>query len=326
MDAAPPSLRREFLRSPHHAWLALLTAGAGFLGSAFAQGAAVPLLLLGGLAAYVLGWVYLPDSGVFTRWVERKRRHALASAANAELADFVRRRERLIAELAPNRRQRYAELAAIYREIEQATAKDRPPDGGEDPRLRKLVELLWTYLRLLSIEQSLDRLLANEIKDDVRERLRENEKEIAQITAEIERLQREGKTSAAEAKERLRASRLELLEVLKKRVQKVEEATTNLEIVGAEEERLSQQIKLIRADALAVTNTAALSARIDSTVEQLEETNKWLSQLDQFKDAVGDAPPPDARPAYAVPPPLPQEERPRVPPEARRLRTPRESQ
>jgi hypothetical protein len=269
--------------------------------------------------------VYLPDSGFFGRWIERKRRDELASAANAELADFVKRRERLIAELAPNRRQRYAELAAVYREIEQATVKDRT-ESGEDPRLRKLVELLWTYLRLLSIEQSLDRLLATEFKDNVRERLRANEEEIGLVTEEIERLKKEGKASTAEAKERLRASRLELLEVLKKRVQKVEEAATNLEIVGAEEERLSQQIKLIRADALGVANTSALSARIDATVGQLEETNKWLSQLDQFKDLVGDAPPQDARPAYATPPPLPQEDRMRMPPEARRLRTPREKQ
>ena len=54
-----------------------------------------------------------------------------------------------------------------------------------------------------------------------------------------------------------------------------------------------------------------LTARIDATVEHLDQTNKWLSELDEFKDLVGDMPSTDVRVGYeppaaaaATPPPI----------------------
>ena len=71
---------------------------------------------------------------------------------------------------------------------------------------------------------------------------------------------------------------------------------------------MDQQIKLIRADAVATKNAETLTARIDATVEHLDQTNKWLSELDEFKDLVGDMPPTELRVGYQatpVPPPPP---------------------
>jgi len=98
--------------------------------------------------------------------------------------------------------------------------------------------------------------------------------------------------------------------VLRKRQQRSQEADSNLQLVVSEQERLEQQIKLIRADAIATKNTSTLTARIDATVEHLDQTNKWLSEMDEFKDLVGDMPATDQRVGYeapkigAVPPPL----------------------
>ncbi len=78
----------------------------------------------------------------------------------------------------------------------------------------------------------------------------------------------------------------------------MEQAKSNLALVVAEEERLDQQIKLIRADAVAVRNAEALTARIDATVEHLDQTNKWLSELDEFKQMEGDLPPTELRVGY----------------------------
>src|SRR5205814_4834768 len=91
-------------------------------------------------------------------------------------------------------------------------------------------------------------------------------------------------------KQRDPASRLERLEVLRKRQQRIDQAQENLALVVSEQDRLNQQIKLIRADAVATKNADALTARIDATVEHLDQTNKWLSELDEFKDLVGDMP------------------------------------
>jgi hypothetical protein len=79
-------------------------------------------------------------------------------------------------------------------------------------------------------------------------------------------------------------------------------------LVVSEQERLDQQIKLLRADAVATKNAESLTARIDATVEHLDQTNKWISELDEFKDLVGDMPSTELRVGYQAsapaPPPL----------------------
>ena len=65
MDTQAPNYHREFFKSPHHAALALLTLGLGFL-------SAQVLGLIAGATAYVLGWIYLPDLAFFRRWVDRR--------------------------------------------------------------------------------------------------------------------------------------------------------------------------------------------------------------------------------------------------------------
>jgi hypothetical protein len=98
---------------------------------------------------------------------------------------------------------------------------------------------------------------------------------------------------------------LERLEVLRKRQQRIQQAQENLALVVSEQDRLDQQIKLIRADAVATKNAEALTARIDATVEHLDQTNKWLSELDEFKDLVADMPATELRVGYAATPPPP---------------------
>jgi hypothetical protein len=135
--------------------------------------------------------------------------------------------------------------------------------------------------------------------------LREAEAEAARLTSELETLKAKGDSAALETKQRYVSSRLERLEVLRKRQQRITQAQENLALVVSEQDRLDQQIKLIRADAVATKNADALTARIDATVEHLDQTNKWLSELDEFKDLVADMPSTDLRVGYqavAVPP------------------------
>jgi hypothetical protein len=114
MEDSPPNYRREFWRSPHHAWFGLGTVGLGFL-------SAHPLGLIVGATAYVIGWLYLPDLGFFRRHIDRKRESAKQAVATAEVNEFVRKRDGLIESLAPSRRRAYAELAEVCRQIESAS-------------------------------------------------------------------------------------------------------------------------------------------------------------------------------------------------------------
>jgi hypothetical protein len=304
MEDQAPNYHREFFKSPHHAALALLTLGLGFL-------SAQVLGLIAGATAFVLGWIYVPDMPFFRRWVDRRHDAAKQAAEAQNVAEFVQRRDALLRSLSPPRRERYARLAQVCRDIETATAENllASDNPATDPRLRKLDELMWTFLRLLGIEQSLEQFLETERCENVPTVLKEGEAEATRLQSEVEALKAKGGASTLETKQRFLGSRLERLEVLRKRLQRSEQAEANLALVVSEQERLDQQIKLLRADAVATKNTESLTARIDATVEHLDQTNKWLSELDEFKDMVGDMPATEQRVGYAtgtpsVPPPI----------------------
>lgn len=299
MEENPPGYNVEFLKSPHHAVFGLLTLGAGFVAAS-----AIPLIA--GATLYALGWIYLPDMGFFRGWVDRRRQHAAQADDAAKVAEFVRRRETLLASLPQEQRERYRALVTVCQDIERAgDSTGAPADVAEaEPRLRKLDELMWTCLRLLGIEVSLRRFLDTERNESLPELVRDAQTEIAQLQAEIASLEKSGKTTMLENKQRYLNSRVERLDVLCKRLERNEQAQANLALVLSEQERLHQQVKLIRADAVATKNAGALSARIDATVEHLDQTNKWLSQMDEFKDLVPDMPATDMRIGYGTGYPL----------------------
>lgn len=292
VDEQPPNYHSEFLKSPHHAWWGLGTVGLGFL-------LATPLTLIAGATAYALGWIYMPDMPFFKSWVGNRVSAAKRQAMLVEVAAFVQRRDALLGALTPVRRERYAALAAVCQDIESASADAAPATEDPDPRMRKLDELMWTFLRLLSIEESLERFLEIERRDNLPKVSSEAEHEVERLTADLAAL-KAGGAKDLDGKERFRASRVERLEVLRKRIERSRQAGENLALVVSEQERLDQQIKLIRADAVASKNTASLTARIDATVEHLDETNKWLSEMDEFKDLVGDLPQTEMRVGFGA--------------------------
>ncbi len=293
MDDPTPNYRAEFLKSPHHAAFGLLTLGLGFLSAQL-------LPLIAGATLYALGWIYLPDLPFFRRWVDGRRDSTKRAEDAVTVADFVKRGEAVVSSRSPELRERYRRLVQVCRDIETASADNllTSADRSTDPRLRKLDELMWTYLRLLGIELSLEQFLETERRENVPALLQEAEAEAARLNGEVEALKAKGDCPTLDSKQRYLGSRLERLEVLRKRCQRAEQAENNLQLVVAEQDRLDQQIKLIRADAVATKNAETLTARIDATVEHLDQTNKWLSELDEFKDLVGDMPATELRVGY----------------------------
>ena len=303
-DAAePPSRRGLFLKSPHHLVLALLTLGGG-------MASASVLGVLVGVGLYALGWIHLPDSRSYHEWVMRQITGKRDAAEAAEISTFIARRKRVLSELSPERRDIYDALAVVARDIEVSSrdASLTPDDPGADPRLRKLDELMWTYLRLLGIEQSLEQFLRTERADQLPESLADATNEASRVEKELNTLRESGNNAESEPKRRLLASLQDRATVLAKRLARFRQAEENLRLVAAERQRLIQQVKLIRADAVATRNADSLTARIDATVEHLGETNRWLAELDEFKDMVGDMPRSQQRVGFdAPPPPLPDE-------------------
>jgi hypothetical protein len=268
----------RFLKSPHHAWLAGLTLGLGFL-------SAHPAIFALGAALYLLGLIYMPDMAFFKNWLKQKDDAVNAQISCQAARAFLTRRDNLLAGLSPDRSRRYYEIAAICNDIERVS-RDSAQNAELDPRLRKLDELMWTYLRLLVLESSLDQFLQTEKQENIPQSIAAGKAEIDQLDAEIKAAVAKSETPSA--KIRLTESRKERLSALTKRQDRVNEATDNLTLVKAEQDRLVDQIKLLRADAVAARNAENLTARIDATVENLSQTNKLFAEMDQFKDLVSE--------------------------------------
>jgi hypothetical protein len=238
---------------------------------------------------------------LFQRYLARKNEGAQRAVEQSELAEFNMRRAALIDGLTPTRRDRYFALAKVCEDIEEAATET--PD---DPRLRKLEELMWTFLRLLTIEESISEFLETEAREDLPALVTEAREEVERLRVEVSATT--GSATARETRERLLTSREERLETLQKRADRLETAQANLALVVSEQERLEEEIKLIRADSIATRNAGALTARIDATVENLEHTNQLLSQMDQYRDLLTDLPISAQRTGFGErtgPPPVP---------------------
>ncbi len=290
----PPHYRRAFWKTRHHFWLAALTLGLGF-----ATGE--PLGLLVGATLYALGVVFLPDMGFFRRAVDAQLAAERDKETAARVAEFRQQQDQLLASLSTGRRTSYTQLMAVCRDIETASAEAHSSTGLDlESRLRKLDELMWTYLRLLAVEQTLEVYLETERKEKVPELVQSVEGETNSLVVEVEALKaKTPRSPIVETKERLLTSRLERLEVLRQRLRRIEQAQANADLVRSEQQRLVEQVKLIRADAVAAKNAGALSARIDSSIEHLAATNQWLSELAEFKDLTQNMPDVPVRVGYA---------------------------
>jgi hypothetical protein len=104
---------------------------------------------------------------------------------------------------------------------------------------------MWTFLRLLTMEESLEQFLEIETKDNVPELVEEAEKECAELKAEVEALRRKGQATSSTPK-----SGCSIPHRTPRNARQTRRTTRHGEVqsrlVVAEQERLDQQIKLIR--------------------------------------------------------------------------------
>jgi hypothetical protein len=153
---------RTFFTSPHHAWLGALTVGAGLASADIRYATA-------GVAAYLLGWVYLPDTPLFRNWVKRREDAARAREEAGIALSFKQRQKDLYASLAKTRQIAYDTLARIGQDIEKALQRGAGGGAPEEmqPQLLQIDRLMWTYLKLLRMDQDQQELIQREQKEDV---------------------------------------------------------------------------------------------------------------------------------------------------------------
>ncbi|HLP08675.1 MAG TPA: hypothetical protein VK178_10945 [Opitutaceae bacterium] len=258
---------KAFLKSGDHAALALLT-----LGVPFATGQ--PLALVIGAALYVVGWVYLPDRKGFRAKIDARATAAGEQQDAAALAALQAERARLFAQLNDSTRRRYEDLARVCADIEEQLAT--APAGTVAPT-DKLDGLMWSYLGLLATERRLDQHLVKEDSENFAERIAEAETELKTLEGELTRTPPD--SPAYETKFRLVSAKKEGLEALRRRHEQFNRSMDNLAVVRAEQNRIEEQLKLLRADFFANQSADALASRISDTIDSLATGSRVASEL-----------------------------------------------
>ena len=290
-----PNYHQEIVKSPYHLYGGLATLGLGLL-----AGNLVGLII--GVVAYIAVWLFMPDMPFFKKWVDDRFSAKQREADQEQIKAFEEKRKRILDGLNKTNQAKYWGLVDVCKEIERSGVDSATfDDPTTDPRLRKLDELMWTYLRLLNTEEALQRFLSDENQQDLPHLVEEGRNEIASLKEGLDKL-RTTNDPQVSIRERFYNSRFERLAVLEKRLERIEQAKGNLSLISAEQERLLEQIKLIRSDTVASKNADAFTTRIDASVEHLDETNGLLRELGDFKDLTSDdiPAPTTARVGYGV--------------------------
>lgn len=256
---------KAFAKSPHHAWLGLLTLGVGI---ATVSGIGV----VAGLSAYALGWIYLPDSRFFKNWIANRKR----GSESDKLRDFLYQRRQIYESLSSSTRKLYDQLASEIQNLQNEFQRDHRLDKEIlRQRSERLSNLAWTYLRLLHTGEMLDRFIESENPTDLDAKITTMEAELAAIDPG--------------SKSGLVDSLTSRLSSLESRLEKRRGAEESRELTRSEQARITELVKLFRADHLASRDAGALSHEIDGAAHQLDRTRDWLSAL-EFDTSPADIP------------------------------------
>lgn len=185
--------------------------------------------------------------------------------------------DQMVARLSGADQQAYRNLADRCRSVltqqAQQTQGDAVTAQGEG-----LSRLLWIYLRLLTMRQTIRGILESAQKID-----RES------IPDKIARLQQQLK--ATTLSEELRRSLEGQVDILTQRQTKQAEAHQKIDFVEAELARIEEQVELIREQAAVTAGEgggATVSERIDQIGSTLNSTNEWMSKQQDLYGSVAD--------------------------------------
>ena len=255
-----PNYYKEFAVSKAHAAI-----GVG-LAAAFA--AASPLVLMLAVAGYALSWVYFPTSHLFVKRIHDRLKLAEDLAKKDEVGGFIKRRDSLLERLQEANRARYSSLSRTCAEV----AGNNP---GNSLINGKLQELLWAYLKMLLMQQGIETYLS--------------ETDGAALESSLQAVEEEIKTLSPE-QQRLRSSKESLRNTLVQHRKSLADAQENLQVLNSELSRLEHEIQLLRADAIANRNSDFLSAKVNASVESLQESKAILQSMSNAEELSLDLP------------------------------------
>ena len=263
---------KEFLKGHFHMVFAICSLGAGLVSG--------NILGLGlGVIVYVIGLINLPLLPLFRREYD-KRQKVIEDAENQRKFEaFKLKMNDLLSGLEQEALVKYSEVAKICSTI---SAQDKN-------QTRKLQEIMWALLKLMTVEQSIRRMLDADKEDPLEDAVTRLQAEIAKEDAALKGLIGTGVSpSVIQSKDRLLSSKNERLAVLKQRLEKTKLTSDNLQVLKTEQDRLVEQVKLMQITAFSATDMSDISSRIDATLSGLDSVSSMLKGLGQEPTQVFD--------------------------------------
>lgn len=272
---------KKFVNSKYHAFLA-----GGCILFVALMGNLFGLLL--GTVAYILGMVYVHDLQFFKDKVDAEISEKERAEKEAKIAMFRQKRDQLFESLTKDNKTKYNKLSAVCNDIRKSVENT----DTEGVFSSKIDEIMFTYLRLIAISESLNALLLIENDQGLDAKIKQVESSVHDIDVKILDLSKDEVGNATEIahQKKLGDSVKDKLLTLVKRKEKMEDARRNIELVNAEQERLDEQIQTVRAEAVASRNMDVLSMRIDASITNLGQTKDLLDQLKDYTDLTESVP------------------------------------
>lgn len=244
----------------------LLGLGAG-VGVALLSG--VPMVVLPLLAAAELG--YLGFLGLNPRFQNVLKGQAKAPPPLPQ--DPQKRYQQLFAFLSEadvarfrTLRDRCAELVDLRRAMDSKQGSA----GVEDFRGESLDRMLWLFLKLLHQRSGLEKFLGATRRENIEAELKSAEQQLASST--------ERDKAAGLPESRLATSIRERITTIRERLENHKQAQDGLELVTAEIDKTEQQITHLCEVGMTTTDSAGLTAQIDSISASLQSSEKIFAE------------------------------------------------
>jgi len=178
---------------------------------------------------------------------------------------------------------RYESVRARAMELRKIADDLREPGGGSAPRpfeklqLQGLDRLLWIYLRLLYSEHALERFLSHTSERAIKA-------DIGRIQLRMEKY---AEDEASPRRQKARKALEDNLVTSKARLENLQKARENHELVQLEIERLENKIRSLSELAVNRQEPEFISDQVDSVAASLIETEQTMQEL-EFATGFGD--------------------------------------
>ena len=236
----------------------LLALAAGGIAS-FVLGDPIPLVAAAGGSAVYLGMLSMMPSF----------RRAVRSNLAAQDSDVASEAEieTLLAELAPSQKQHYLQLRELRDKI-LATYQKMP--GGRVMAAsseRRLDALLTAFLRLLGTLNSYRKYLSAADRKAVEDELKALEAE-----------------AASEANPRLKEVKQRRAEILRKRVQRFEQAAESREVVSHQLASIEDVLRLTHEQSIAIRDPEVVGRQLEALTLEVEATEETVREMEKFME------------------------------------------